>query len=349
MEPGDAIGAARGEKCGDEAEQGRARLVEVGDQRVDAAELRGRMDEQRGFVEDGRGTGCIVLAEKIFDGAHAGGADREPAAALREECGLRGGGDLVELAVDLVVLDLVGLDGLEGAKADMEGDVEELCSGSGEAGVDFRGEVQAGGGGGDGDGFRAVGVDGAVAVAVERREGGTSGWIAGDVGRQRDFADGMSDFDDGRVAGRDEGDAVSVLFLLFEDGGGEVTLAGERGTGRELAARAEQAPPVVGTAGGLVEETLDAAAGGALGEEARGDDVGVVAEESVAAADQIGEFGEDVMGDGVAGAVDDEQAGLVAAGGGRLRDELGRERVVEEIGFQREGRMGLRRAAGVKV
>jgi hypothetical protein len=79
--------------------------------------------------------------------------------------------------VDLVILDLVGLDGLEGAEADMEGYVEELRSGGGEAGVDPS-EVEAGGGCGDGDGFRAVGVDGAVAFAVERGEGGAGGGIA---------------------------------------------------------------------------------------------------------------------------------------------------------------------------
>jgi len=309
--------------------------VEVGDQRVDASEFGGRVEVERGFVEDGGRRGRIVLAEEVLDGTHAGGADSEPAAALREECGLRGCGDLVELAVDLVILDLVGLDGLEGAEADMEGYVEELRSGGGEAGVDLRGEVEAGGGCGDGDGFRAVGVDGAVAFAGERGEGGAGGGIAGDVGGQWDFADDVGHLDDRGVAGGDEGDAVAAFLVLLEDGGGEVAVVAEGRARRQLAAGAEETPPIVGTPGRLVKETLDAAPGGTLGEEAGGDDVGVVAEEGEAAADEIGKVGEDVVRDSVAGAVDDEQTRLIAASGGRLGDQLGGQFVIEERGFHR--------------
>jgi len=98
-----------------------------------------------------------------------------------------------------------------------------------------------------------------------------------------------------------------------------------------------------------MQKTLHAAPRGTLGEEARRDDVGVVAEEGKTTADEVGQIGEDVVRNRAPGAVDDEQPRLVAARGGCLRDQLGRQGVVEERGFQREARMAPRGRGGVKV
>ena len=84
-DPGDAVGRAGGEKRGDEAEQGGAGLVKVGDERVDPAELARRVNEQLGLGDVRAIQRRRVAAEIVFHRAHHGGADRDPAAAGRGE------------------------------------------------------------------------------------------------------------------------------------------------------------------------------------------------------------------------------------------------------------------------
>jgi hypothetical protein len=65
------------------------------------------------------------------------------------------------------------------------------------------------------------------------------------------------------------------------------------------------------------------------GEEARGEDAGVVEDEEVARAEVAVEVGEDVVGMGAGVAVEDEHAGCAADGGRGLGDEFCGEIEVE--------------------
>ena len=73
--------------------------------------------------------------------------------------------------------------------------------------------------------------------------------------------------------------------------------------------------------GGAEEEALDLAAGRTAGVEAGGEDRRGVAKKRVAGAEEARQIGERVVGERTGGAVDDEQARLVAARGGSLGDE----------------------------
>jgi len=64
----------------------------------------------------------------------------------------------------------------------------------------------------------------------------------------------------------------------------------------------------------------------------RGQDGRGVAKQRVAGAQELRQVGEDMVRDGVRGAIDHQQARLVAAGRGRLRDEPRRQLVVEKFG-----------------
>src|ERR1019366_6120427 len=65
---------------------------------------------------------------------------------------------------------------------------------------------------------------------------------------------------------------------------------------------------------------------------------GGVAEERIARAEELRQIGKGVVRDGVRRAIDDEETRLVAARGGRLRDEVRREFGVEESSGQRRHR-----------
>ena len=103
----------------------------------------------------------------------------------------------------------------------------------------------------------------------------------------------------------------------------------------------EGAPVVVAFGVGEVfgEEDLDKAArlgrvvlcvqAGASGVEARGKDARVVEDEEIAGREELREIGEELVGEDAGGAREREHAGCAARGGRVLRDELGREVVVE--------------------
>src|SRR4051812_44183754 len=68
--PGNAIRAAGRQKSRDQAEQGGAGLVEIGDERVDAAKSPRRVDKYSSLRETGRLGRFRVAREKIFHRAH---------------------------------------------------------------------------------------------------------------------------------------------------------------------------------------------------------------------------------------------------------------------------------------
>ena len=111
----------------------------------------------------------------------------------------------------------------------------------------------------------------------------------------------------------------------------------EGGAGGKLPARTEQAPPLVGGARRAQQEALDLSARRPLREQTRRQHGGVVAEKHVAGAQETGQVGEDMMRHRAGAAVDDEQARLVAARGGGLRNEALGQRVIEKFGAEAHG------------
>ncbi len=99
------------------------REMEVRDQGVDAAEAVSRIDED--IRPAGGGMKQPVLVRKALQRAAGGGAHGDdPAAVLPAAVHDRGGflRDDAELRVHLVILDLVLLDGAEGAEPDVQRD-----------------------------------------------------------------------------------------------------------------------------------------------------------------------------------------------------------------------------------
>ena len=79
----------------------------------------------------------------------------------------------------------------------------------------------------------------------------------------------------------------------------------------------------------LDEQQLDRAPAGIPRQDPRRDHARVVDDEAVARAQQIRELGKHVVFQASAGAVDHEEPRCVPRWGGRLRDQLGRQIVVE--------------------
>jgi hypothetical protein len=68
-----------------------------------------------------------------------------------------------------------------------------------------------------------------------------------------------------------------------------------------------------------------------------GEHSGVVAKQRVAGTKETGQIGKRVVRDGVGGAIDDEQARLVATRSGRLRDQVWWKFVIEKVGGEWHG------------
>ena len=91
-------------------------------------------------------------------------------------------------------------------------------------------------------------------------------------------------------------------------------------------------------AGGLGRAALGVRAG-AGGEEARGQDAGVVEDEEIAGLKELREVGEEVVAECAGGAVEDHHAAGAALGGRVLGDEFYRQ-VVMEVGDEHWGGVG---------
>jgi len=196
-------------------------------------------------------------------------------------------------------------------------------------------EVQAGGGRGDGDLAGAISVNGLVTLDVARTLGGRVGAL--DVGRERDVAEAVGDIDDRLAGGRGEADERGALGVFGEDGAGEVVAVGKGGADGKFFAGADKAPPdVVAVDGiGAEEEALDHTAGGPIGVEPSREDGGVITKEGIAGAQKVWKIGKRMVSQGAVGAINDKETRGIATRGRRLRDEVRRQVVIEEIGRKR--------------
>jgi hypothetical protein len=111
------------------------------------------------------------------------------------------------------------------------------------------------------------------------------------------------------------------------------------GTERQLFSGPDQTFPDIGTASwfGLEQEAFDGASGGPVGEEPGGQHAGVVANQCIAGAQELRQIRKNMVRQRVARPVDDQQTRLVAACSRRLRHQVRRKYVVEEIGGKRHG------------
>lgn len=304
---------------------------------IDARKGGGRVDKDiglrlKGTIGKAGGAGVLLEAlEGVFHGADAGGSDRDARTGGRilkggEACG----GDGVPFVVDGMLADVLDLNGMKGANADLEGQVVEGGATCFELADELGGKMETGGGSGDCLLFGIVGVHGLVAmvVALLARVVGA----AFDIGREGHNADAFGEGGDGFVVGGLKADAVVAVLSDFEDLGGELAGLFEGTGGEGFFAGLEEAPPGLGIFGGVQEEAFDFSAGGALTVEAGFEDGGIVAEAARALGEVFADLVEGGMADAAGGAVDDHEAGGVAPGRGFLRDAFRREVIVEAGG-----------------
>ena len=287
----------------DEHHQGGFGEVEVGEQGADGFEFEAGGDEEVGFAPGG--DDFAVVAGDGFEGAHGGGADGDSTGGALN-LGGGGGGDIVLFVVHDVVFDAFGADGLEGADADVEGD-----EGVGDGGEHFGGEMQAGGGGRDG--AFVGGEDGLVAFAVEGL------FVALHVVGEGEVA--VAVFVDGAIPG----DEAVAIFEDFLDGACGVA-EGDLVMEFEAFAGLDHAAPEGGAVGFEAEDFAVV-----VGEEAGGDDAGVVEDDAVLGLEVGGEVAEVTVFDEAGEAVDDHHAGGGAIGERGAGDEF-RGQVVVEVG-----------------
>ena len=158
--------------------------------------------------------------------------------------------------------------------------------------------------------------------------------LAEDIGRKGDLAEAIGDRHDRLAARGGEGDAGDAVARLGENRGREGAGLEEHGSLGEFAARPEKAPPFTVRSGRAQQEAFDLPAARPLRKEARRQHRGIIAHKKVAGEQQVRQVGKDMVRHRVRQAVDDEQARLVAAGRGGLRDQALRQRIIEEFGAE---------------
>ena len=123
--------------------------------------------------------------------------------------------------------------------------------------------------------------------------------------------------------------------VLFENGGGETSIAGKMGSHGQFLAGAEKAPPGIFLGGGPQEKTFAGPAARPFGKQPCRQDSGRIADQAISRAKELREIGEDVVGNGSARPVDNEQARLVPLRRRRLGDQFRRQRIVKKFGGKR--------------
>jgi hypothetical protein len=239
--------------------------------------------------------------------------------------------------VQLRLFDYRFVERLKGAQADMEGDKRLFGAGLAAAGQDFGGEVESGGR--RGDGTVLAGIDGLVAIAVGGRIG------ALDVGREGDVAEALEGGIEIRVAVKPDG-ALAELApgnnLAFE-----ALIEPDAFADRQFAAGMDERLPIAAVRGNAAQQKdFDRAAqvfaelgvvladgegvdSGAVAEEARGKDAGIVDHQAIAGVQVLREVAENAIFPSARLAVDDEHTGGGAVGEGFLGNAFFGQVVIE--------------------
>lgn len=133
------------------------------------------------------------------------------------------------------------------------------------------------------------------------------------------------------VGGRAEFDFAFAVLEVLGDGGGEVAREDDLFADAEFFTGADEGAPAgaFGIEGTEEEDFHFAGEAGAMTVEAGGDDTGVVEDEAIAGLDVGGEVAEVVVVEGLGRAIEDEHAGIGAAGKGVAGDEFVWEVVVK--------------------
>lgn len=289
------------------------------------------IDKEIGFA--GAGLDFTRLLRGVFESAHGGGADGYDAAGLAA-ClmDLRGGliRDRIGLGVQHVLFDILDTNWLEGAEADVEGDLGGFYATVVEAGQNLRREVKTGGGCGDGSAL--AGVYGLIAVAIG------AGIGAGDVGRKRDVADCFHASEE--VVHRGETDVALAKLAAGDDLGLELVLIAEEEmlSDSDLASGANEAFPIVRFALQLsCEQDFDTAAeevargrilraerlglkAGAASKKAGGEYAGVVEYQQITGVEEVGKIAKMAVGESAGGGREMQEARAGAIGQRLLGD-----------------------------
>lgn len=130
-------------------------------------------------------------------------------------------------------------------------------------------------------------------------------------------------------------DTRAPLGVLFENGGGESSVADKVGSHGQFFAGPKKAPPSVFIGGWPQEQAFAGPAPGPFGKQPCRQDSGRIADQAISRAKELREIGEDVVGNGSARPVDNEQARLVPLRRRRLGDQFRRQRIVKKFGGKR--------------
>ena len=150
------------------------------------------------------------------------------------------------------------------------------------------------------------------------------------------MTDAIRDFQDRLVVRRVEPDERRSIRFARDDLTAEGVARVSKGcTDGQLPAGLDEAAPRPVIAGRTEEEALDLPAARTLCVEPRRNNGGVVAKNPVASVQKTRQLGECGVFSRMRGAIDDEQARLIAAGGGGLRDQVRGQIVVEKFGGER--------------
>ncbi len=306
----------------DQHEQRRFRQVEIGHKPVRDVEAEPRPDEDPGHAakrRDGAGGGG-----RAFDQAQRRGAHRDHAPAPGARGGDGGGGlgrHLAPFLVHPVILDPVGLDRQEGARAHMQRHMHPPDPARRERVQKRRIEMERGRG--RRHRARGAGPDGLIVLAV----GGVGRAQRGDIGRQRHLARGLERGIEGG-AGQVEAQEALVARAPVERG---VKAGGKDNhlAGRDLAQRPEQRRP------GAVrhrrkQRDLDPGkrrAAQALPRQPRRNHTRVVQHQKVAGPQDLRQVGHLPVGDGVP--LGHEQARRRTRPGRSGGDQIGRQVEIE--------------------
>ncbi len=130
-------------------------------------------------------------------------------------------------------------------------------------------------------------------------------------------------------------DTRAPLGVLFENGGGESSIATKVGSHGQFLAGPKKAPPGVVLGGWPQEQAFAGSAPGPFGKQPCRQDGGRIADQAVSRAKELWEIGEDLVGYGSVRPIDNEQTRLVPLRRRCLGDQFRWQRIVKKFGGKR--------------